>query len=99
VLLQVVGLDVAGLTVLSGAHVRTVVVVEHRVVLQIHLLCESFTAARDIAVEWPLAGVCPLVGRKDVRYPEGGPAAQDIALEWPLARVGSLMPGGFARRR
>jgi hypothetical protein len=65
--IQLASMYEAGFAVLSSTHVRTIVVVKHRVVLQVRLLRESFTTARDLAAEWPLAGVCPLVGRTVVR--------------------------------
>jgi hypothetical protein len=58
---QVVGLHEPSIAVLSRAHVRTVVVMEHCVVSQIRGLSESFTTARDNALVRSLAGVDPSV--------------------------------------
>jgi hypothetical protein len=94
VLFQIVGLDVAGVTTLHGAHERTVVVVNHHVTNQICLLLERLTTARDIAMERPLSGVGPLVVRKDIRSPESGPTTRCIALVRPLTCMGPFMLGG-----
>jgi hypothetical protein len=61
--LQMVGLYEAGFAVLCGAPVRTVVIVEHCVPLQIIPLGESGTASRDGTLEWSLARVSSLMLR------------------------------------
>jgi hypothetical protein len=94
---QIVGLDVASLTVLSSTHVRTVVVVDHRVADQSRLYPERFTAARDLAMERPLTGVCPPVIHEVVLLCESGPTARSITFVRSLASVGSFVLGGTCR--
>jgi hypothetical protein len=59
--LQIVGLDIAGLTALHGTHMRTVVVVEHSMVFHVPPLFEVRSTVRDRALVRPFARVNPLV--------------------------------------
>ncbi len=61
VLLQIVGLDVAGLTTLHSAHERTVVVVDLHVKCQSPLSSERLATARDLTRVRPLARMSPLM--------------------------------------
>jgi hypothetical protein len=89
--LQIVGLDVAGFTTLRGAHVRTVVVVYHRVTGQTLQHLERLTTTRDIAMIRALTSVGSHVIHQGVPFRESGPAVRDIAMERPLTCVGSLV--------
>jgi hypothetical protein len=95
--LQVAGRDVAGLALLSGAYERTVVVVNHRVFVEVMLLRKSGPTFGDLALERPLTGVDSSVVRQMVLLRKSGTTARDVTHVWPLARMSPLMLDGVAR--
>jgi hypothetical protein len=89
--LQIAGLGEPSIAVLSRAPVRTVIVMDHRVVSQIRVILECLAASRDITLVRSLAGVDQSVARELVLLCESGLAARDVALERPLTRVYPLV--------
>jgi hypothetical protein len=58
---QIACLDITGFTVHRGAHVRTVVVMDHFVTSNVDRKPERIATTRDVTVVWPFTCVNSLV--------------------------------------